>query len=95
MKRYDKARKIMKEGKLVSEFPILHDGWELDNVGYVYEDNFGCYNIIFTDHGSPYIPNLLELENKIKLYKEASDKLKEAMKLVESKEVWDNIYNKT
>lgn len=62
--------------KILREFTVLHEGWELDNTGTVYLNEDGEEVIEFTNHGSPYIPSDEEILEKLKEYEECSIELK-------------------
>lgn len=50
--------------KPLYEFTVLHPGWELDRYGWICGDQFlgGTLLLVLTNHGSPYIADIKELE---------------------------------
>jgi len=39
------------KNKTVFHFRILHDGWDMDNEGWVEQDEHGQYKVFTTNHG--------------------------------------------
>jgi hypothetical protein len=72
------ANTIVDNGKLILQFPILYDGWEMDNIGWIYEFD-GVNYAIGTNHGSLYIMTSLELSDKINEYNIAIEKTRKAL----------------
>lgn len=69
--------------KKLYEFPVLWSGWELDDKGWVAEDNNGKLVIILTNHGAEYIASIEKLEKHLQRYKEASNATEKAIKMVQ------------
>lgn len=65
--------------KILHEFKILHEGWELDNAGWVVELYDEEKKIVLTNHGQPYFASPKELSKKCEEYKLL---LKEAAKAI-------------
>lgn len=76
-------KKEMQSMKKIYEFPILWSGWELDDKGWVAEDNNGKLVIILTNHGSEYIASIEELKKHLQRYKEATEATEKAIKMVQ------------
>lgn len=55
--------------KLLLTFRVLHDGWEMDNEGRVYEGAEGKRFLVLTNHGGEYRAELSALDEKIAEYK--------------------------
>lgn len=72
----------MIEMKKLYEFPVLWSGWELDDKGWIAEDNNGKLVIILTNHGSEYIASIEELEKYLQRYKEVIEATEKAIKIV-------------
>jgi hypothetical protein len=72
-----------KYGKIVFEFPILHDNWEGDHIGYVV-DNSGSKMLILTNHGVDYMADPDELEIKIAEYQKIIMQTKKALTLLKT-----------
>jgi hypothetical protein len=49
--------------KLLREYPVLHNGWAMDNEMWIVEIDSTQY-VITTSHGSPYIMGLDEAVSK-------------------------------
>jgi len=67
---------------VVFTFPVLWNGWENDNTGYIVMDD-DVKRLVLTNHGSPYFGNISELQEKIKEYEEAATETKKAILLIE------------
>ena len=65
--------------KVLYEFPVLHSGWEMDNVGQVVDFTDGSSGLILTNHGRPYIGTIAGLEAKVKEYEKAIEETDKAM----------------
>jgi hypothetical protein len=72
-----------KYGKIVFEFPILHENWENDQVGYVVDNN-GSKMLILTNHGVDYIADSFELDIKIAEYQKIIMETKKALTLLKT-----------
>lgn len=70
-----------KEHKVILEFPILYQGWELDDKGWVMEREDGSRYLLTTNHGSHYLGDPERLRDKIKEYEEAIELTEEALQL--------------
>ena len=68
--------------KVIFEFPILYEGWEMDEKGEVIERNDGSRYIRLTNHGKPYIAEVSELEEKIAEYQKVIGETNKAIELV-------------
>lgn len=66
------------EYNVISEFPVLHQGWECDSIGYIVQDG-KKQKIVLTSHGYGYFAKSKDLEELIRLYKEALRKTKMAL----------------
>lgn len=64
--------------EILLEFPILHSGWEMDNIGWIIQAN-GKRSVLTTRHGSPYLMSLHEAEEKIAEYNKAIDGMRAAI----------------
>lgn len=68
-------------GTVIFEFPVLHQGWDMDGKGWVVERDKKRF-IVLTNHGSPYIANKKELEMQMKKYSDISEKTKKALEYI-------------
>ena len=79
----EQVKKITIDGKefiAVKTFTVLHAGWELDSLGYVFQDN-GVHKIILTSHGSPYWASNKEVEKLLQYYDEVKKETLSALSL--------------
>lgn len=51
--------------KKIYEFKILHAGWEMDNNGWITENDFGLLDMHTTNHGSDEVMSKDYLFSKI------------------------------
>ena len=65
--------------KVISEFLILHEGWEMDNQGWVLEDG----SLRATNHGGLYVMDQRELEGFLRTTKEVVTGLEDAVALAD------------
>jgi hypothetical protein len=68
--------------KILKQFPVLYEGWEMDNVGWIAEFNDDSKEIIMSDHGGLYIASEEELNEKIEHYKKAIIETTEALDII-------------
>lgn len=74
-------RIIEQFGKILYKFPVLHDGWENDNIGYIVTN--GQENkVILTNHSKPYEASSDELLSKLKEYQTVIEKTNESLKIL-------------
>lgn len=52
------------KNKIVFRFRILHDEWDMDNEGWVEQDEHGKYKVFTTNHGYTVEMSRDELINK-------------------------------
>jgi hypothetical protein len=72
---------ILRSGKLLHAFPVMHRGWELDDKGAVYEMPDGKRYLILTNHGAYYVARPKELLDKILEYQSATEATELALEL--------------
>ncbi len=77
-------RTLFPNAKLLLEFPILYSGWEIDNIGWVIEDQ-KIVKLILTSHGGPYVATPKDLKEKIEEYKAALAKTEKALNMLVKK----------
>lgn len=65
----------------IFEFRILHDGWEMDNAGWITEDETGR-KLYTTGHGQEYEMPRDELSSLIQYMEENLARLREAARLM-------------
>lgn len=63
--------------KLLHTFTVLHEGWEMDNTGWVYEDK-GTRFLVLTSHGSPYVAKAGELAELLTKHRAAAAGIEQA-----------------
>lgn len=63
-------------------FPVLYEGWETDNSGWVAERPDGSRCLIMTSHGAEYEADPKELEERITLYKQALEDSEKALQML-------------
>lgn len=56
--------------KIIMSFPVLWDGWEMDNIGWIKETTDGVKYLVLTNHGTPYHAPVEELQHRINEYSE-------------------------
>jgi hypothetical protein len=66
------------EAKVVYTFPVLHHEWECDGWGYVVEFKDGEKALVMTDHGSPSVYKVEELDERLTYYRKVIDQTEEA-----------------
>jgi len=71
---------VIKNGKLLFSFPVLHVGWEMDSVAYLYSYKNRKY-IISTNHGWKVIWSNKETKAQIKEYRAVLKLTEKALKL--------------
>lgn len=71
-------------GTIVCKFPVLHGGWEHDSVGYIVEKEHQRMAVL-TNHGTPYICTLKELNDKIAFYKEVIQQTERCVYLLDKR----------
>lgn len=67
----------------VYTFDVLWRGWEMDNIGYIAQDEDGNKYPVLTSHGSKYIADKSELLDKISEYADAMNQTNKALKMLE------------
>ena len=72
-----------KFGKILTQFPVLHHGWEGDCYGYIVQKDSKKL-IIMTDHGVPYISDETELNSKIFEYQNGIKEIEKALHFLKS-----------
>lgn len=73
-----------KDYKVLKEFKVYHEGWEMDNEGWVAAcegENPVC---IMTSHGMPFISSIDELTEFYELHKNAADEMQTALNMLGS-----------
>ncbi len=68
-----------KEVKVLFEFPVLYQGWECDNIGYLVLDG-NKKRIVMSSHGCNFFPKNKVIEEKMKEYRNAIRLTKIALK---------------
>ena len=68
--------------EVISEFPVLHEGWEMDFVAWIVLVNNIKY-VVGTNHGSCYLMTVNELKNLCDNYNNALDKTLAALEVLE------------
>ena len=68
--------------KEIYEFRILHDGWEMDNRGWIAEDDKGKKFLMTTNHGRTVPLKVQEIHDKIHETRKSLAGLKEALKII-------------
>lgn len=61
--------------EILHEFPVLHNGWECDDKGYLVILNHNITGLVMTNHGSPYFVEKEEVMEKLAEYQEAKHNL--------------------
>ncbi|MEG0869660.1 MAG: hypothetical protein RSG77_21845 [Hafnia sp.] len=69
------------EYKAILKFDVYHCGWESDAEGSVVETPEGR-KLVLTNHGQPYFADAKELQNYIREYSNAIDKMELALALL-------------
>ena len=67
-----------KEYKTISDFPVLHSGWEIDSVGYVVQHD-DKKKIAISDHGRFHFADDAEIIKIIIRYQDAIKHTVEAL----------------
>jgi len=70
-----------KEYKIVKKFPVLYEGWDSDNTGYIAKRDGKAY-LIMSSHGRFFVAKQKELEGKVEEYKIALKESKEALRML-------------
>lgn len=78
-------RKKDSEATILSEFPVLHRGWELDYTGYLVKHK-NKTKIVMTNHGNPYFSDEHELSELLKIYNDAVLKTEETLEKLYQKD---------
>lgn len=69
--------------EILAEFPVLWDGWEMDNTGWVVRrQSSGKTALVLTNHGTPYFAERKEIQGKLDQYREVVDKTERALALL-------------
>jgi len=68
--------------KTIFEFRILHDGWEMDNRGWITENDNGLKTLMGTSHGGAKKMTIKELHEKIHETRNSLAGLKQALKIM-------------
>jgi len=68
--------------KRIFEFTILHEGWEMDNDGWVTEDEKGVHELHTTNHGMATTMTKGELIGAIKETRDCLEGLLKAAELM-------------
>ncbi len=66
---------------VLHQFPVLHNGWEMDNDGWVVTDR-GRPRLVMSTHGGKYFIMAAELVEKIAEYQKAMAETQEALALI-------------
>ena len=66
----------------IYEFTILHEGWEMDNKGWIEQQPDGTLKLITTSHGRQYTMSYHELKEKIIETETSLKGLRRAMELM-------------
>ena len=72
--------------KVIYTFPVLYEGWEMDENGYIKETDDGDRYLILTSHGMEYKADPQELRDKIDEYRNAIKMSEHALSLLTNKE---------
>jgi hypothetical protein len=67
---------------VVQSFPVLHSGWECDEIGYLVISDKNKHRIIMTNHGRYYVASTKEVEAKVEEYRNAISLSVEALQHV-------------
>ena len=76
--------------KIIFTFPVLHSGWECDQIGHIALNKKGSKVLLMSNHGGFYEAEINELNEKIEEYEYTIDKSKEAIVLLKSQEIKNN-----
>lgn len=76
-----------REYEIVMEFPVLWDGWEIDNRAWVVRDpKTERLKLVMTNHGSRYIAKPQVLQRRLEAYRKVANETRKALALLEGKE---------
>jgi hypothetical protein len=64
--------------EILHEATILHEGWEMDNRGWIVKLEGGEVRALTTSHGGPYLWTKEELEGQIEVTRRSLDSLLKA-----------------
>ena len=70
------------ELKTIFEFRILHDGWEMDNRGWITENEHGIKTLMGTSHGGVKKMTIKEVHEKMHETRKSLAGLKQALKIM-------------
>jgi hypothetical protein len=77
------VRKLFPDCKhTIHKFTVLHEGWEMDNKGWVIECEDGARHLVLTSHGRPRKAEARELADKLVEYRKAISETQEALDLL-------------
>lgn len=65
----------------ILEFRVMYCGWEMDDLGWIVEDDDGEKKILLTSHGQEYIAEPDELLDSIAEYQDVIEETKQALAL--------------
>ena len=68
--------------KTIYTFPVLYEGWDMDEEGYVKETENGDRYLVLTSHGREYKADPQELRDKIDEYRNAIKMSEHALSLL-------------
>lgn len=78
----DKNKMIEEQyGKIIFEFSLLHNGWDMDVTGWVVQRDKKNF-IVLTNHGTTYIAKNSDLKTKIREYSKAIKQTEKALKML-------------
>jgi len=69
--------------KEVKTFTLLHEGWELDGVGYVCMNKQGKLVLVLSSCGHFYIAKKSELEKKIAEYEQLIKEYRKVISMIQ------------
>ena len=73
MEKYLKIDNVFYQ--ILSEFKVMHSGWESDDKGYTVITGNGEEKVVFTNHGKAYFAHKEEILEKVEQYQSAKSLL--------------------
>jgi hypothetical protein len=71
--------------RVVYEFPILYQGWDMDDVGWITKNKYGSKRILSTNHGRVIELDDRDLLEKISQYNSAIEETVMALDILKEK----------
>jgi hypothetical protein len=80
----NEKRADLKDYTIVHTFRILHEGWEMDNEGWIARNKKGELVLLMTNHGGlrDHGRNVKELHEKLAETKRSVEGIKHAIKMI-------------